>query len=430
MRTCWVDPDLERRVLAAIYVARGRKDHLLKSLDPSDVCDPLLSVVYEAMASVVLRGGSIGQASLTVELSRRKLSPDDTLRGLEEACASSAGAEEYAQALAELSMRRRLAHLPVERLVAQASDARSAALAIQAEVEAIVRSKPPENTHRADALAREAYAALEAPKASRLRGLPTGLDRLDRVLRGMRPGGLYVAAARPGAGKTSLGLQVALEAVLRCEKACLVFSLEMTARELGDRMLAIEARVPAERIAEGRLEAEEPTRIHRTLSRLSESRLVVDDSAGLAIDDLTMRARRHHGDRALGLVVVDYLQLVRGSTRRKDSREQEVSEVARGLKNLAKVLDCPILALAQLNRQAEQRAASDRRPRLSDLRESGEIEQAADAVLGIHRPSQFDSAADPSLAEILVLKHRHGPTGIGSFTWRAEMTRFDDREEG
>ncbi len=272
-------------------------------------------------------------------------------------------------------------------------------------------------------------------------GVPTGIVRFDRMTAGLQPEHLIILAARPGVGKTSWALNIVANAAIRHQMPCLVFSLEMTKAELLERLLSAEARVRGEDLRVGNLSAEDwRDRIYPAAGAIAEAPILIDDGGGQTILQLAAQARRFRANPTffpaqapearppLGLIVVDYVQLAQGSGARKNqSREQEVAEITRGLKALAKAVKLPIVAVSQLSREPDKRA--DKRPQLSDLRESGAIEQDADVVAFIHRDDYYDDAGPDVIrgrAEILLRKNRHGDTGTCLATWLAQYTRFEN----
>ncbi len=261
----------------------------------------------------------------------------------------------------------------------------------------------------------------------KLRGVPTGFTDLDNKLGGLQNSDLIILAARPSMGKTSLALDIIRHVALEEKKSTAIFSLEMSKDQLVDRLLAAEADVDLWKMRTGRLSDvgvnNDFERIGHALGRLSEAPIFIDDQGALNIMELRTKARRLQAENELDLIVVDYLQLMQG--RSTDNRVQEVSEISRSLKLLAKELNVPVLALSQLSRNVEQRGA-DKRPQLSDLRESGSIEQDADVVLFIFRDEMYTGSESkkPHIAEILVRKHRNGPTGEVELYFDGEKTSF------
>ena len=258
-------------------------------------------------------------------------------------------------------------------------------------------------------------------------GVPTGFIDLDRVIGGLHPGNMVVVAARPSMGKTALALGIAEHAALNENMAVAVFSLEMSGDELIQRLLASTAVVDAGRIRAGKLAPEAWSRIGRAADRLSAARLYIDDSEGVTVGEMRTKLRRLKSRDGLDLLVVDYIQLMEGPRGRKDeNRVQEISTISRSLKMLARDLDVPIICVSQLNRAPDAR--NDKRPMLSDLRESGAIEQDADLVLMIYRDDYYnpENSEDKGLAEVLVAKNRHGPTDRVKLTFRGSYAKFDN----
>lgn len=247
---------------------------------------------------------------------------------------------------------------------------------------------------------------------------------MDTRLGGLRRGSLVVVAGRPAMGKSAFAGSVAQRVAMR-EAAVLVFSLEMTSGEVADRSIAGEARISTHVLSRGLFENADWARLHQSMNAIAASRLWVDDSSGMTLTELRAKARMHKLRHGVDLLVVDYMQLLRLG-RRVESREREIAEISAALKEMAKELDCPVVALSQLNRGVESRP--DKRPKLSDLRESGSIEQDADVVLSIYRDEVYEpTTADAGIAEIGVLKNRHGPTGEAvKLKWEGDYLTFRD----
>src|SRR5581483_6952206 len=259
----------------------------------------------------------------------------------------------------------------------------------------------------------EAWERLDKLHKSKdeMRGIPTGFKELDNKLAGLQKSDLIILAARPSMGKTSLALDIARQAAINHNIPVGIFSLEMSSQQLVDRMLAAQSRVDGWKLRTGKLSLDsEFDKIRDSLDPLSRAPIFVDDQPGNNILKMRSVARRLKAEKGLGLIVVDYLQLmVPSSNRNYDSMVHQVTEISRSLKQLARELDVPVLALSQLSRAVEQRGG---KPRLSDLRDSGSIEQDADVVMFIHRDDKYNENSDkPNIAEILIEKHRNGPTG-------------------
>ena len=258
-----------------------------------------------------------------------------------------------------------------------------------------------------------------------LTGVTTGYSDLDATLLGLQPSTLVILGARPGVGKTALALGMASAAALGADRPVLFFSLEMSHMELTQRLISAEAQVSTTRIRSGDLRDDDWSRVNAAVGRLAEAPLWIDDNPNTSVLEIRAKARRKAAEvGGLGLVVVDYLQLM-GGRGGAENRQVEVSEMSRGLKILARELECPVLALSQLSRAPEARA--DKRPVLADLRESGAIEQDADVVLFLYRDEMYDTnSADRGVAEVNVAKHRTGPTGALRLTFLPQYTRFAD----
>ncbi|RME98005.1 MAG: replicative DNA helicase [Chloroflexi bacterium] len=257
-------------------------------------------------------------------------------------------------------------------------------------------------------------------------GIPTGLADLDKLLGGLQRSDMIVMAGRPGMGKTSLALSIALQSARRWQKRVALFSLEMSDEQLVQRLVSAETGIDSQRLRLGNIKADEWTTFYQAIRLLSETMIFIDDTPAISVLELRTKARRLHAEHGLDLLIVDYMQLMRGGTR-NENRQQEISFISRSLKGLARELNVPILALSQLSRQVESR--HDKRPMLSDLRESGSIEQDADVVLFIYRDDVYNPDTEiPNIAEIIVAKHRSGPTGVFSVYFKKHLAQFVDLE--
>ncbi|HEX9925945.1 MAG TPA: replicative DNA helicase [Anaerolineae bacterium] len=257
-------------------------------------------------------------------------------------------------------------------------------------------------------------------------GIPTGLADLDKLLGGLQRSDLIILAGRPGMGKTSLGLSIALQAARKWDKRIAVFSLEMSDEQLVQRLVSAETGIDSQRLRLGEIKDDEWSTLLQATNLLANTQIFIDDTPAISALELRTKSRRLHAEHGLDMVIVDYLQLMRGDFR-SENRQQEISFISRSLKALARELNIPILALSQLSRQVESR--HDKRPMLSDLRESGSIEQDADAVLFIYRDEVYNPDSEfPNIAEIILSKHRSGPTGIFSVYFKKHLAQFVDLE--
>jgi len=261
-------------------------------------------------------------------------------------------------------------------------------------------------------------------KKALITGVSTGYKKVDEITSGFQNSDLIIIAGRPSMGKTALAINIAQYASIETETPVAVFSLEMSKEQLAFRLLASEARVDSQRLRKGFVGEVDWPKLTTAAGRLSEAPIYIDDTPAISVLEMKAKARRLKAEHGLGLVILDYLQLMRG---RGPSREQEISEISRSLKSLAKELEVPVVALSQLNRQVEAR--SDRRPQLADLRESGAIEQDADVIMFIYRDEVYNKSEDnpeKGLAEVIIGKQRNGPTGVAKLSFLKEYTRFEN----
>ena len=257
-------------------------------------------------------------------------------------------------------------------------------------------------------------------------GVPSGFTDLDNMTTGFHGSELILLAARPAMGKSAFALNIAANAALKANTPVAVFSLEMSKEQLVDRILCSEAMVDSNKVRTGKLEEDDWSKLAGVVGPLSESNIYIDDTPGISVMDIRTKCRKLKMEHNIGLVIIDYLQLVQGSNLRKNgSREQEIAEISRSLKILAKELNVPVIALSQLSRAVEQRP--DHRPMLSDLRESGSIEQDADIVMFLYRDDYYNKdSEDKGLTEVILAKHRGGSTGMVKLIWMGNYTKFAD----
>jgi replicative DNA helicase len=262
-----------------------------------------------------------------------------------------------------------------------------------------------------------------------LTGLSSGFIELDKLLSGFQPSDLIIIAGRPAMGKTSLVLSTARHIGLESRKPVAIFSLEMSKEQIVMRMLCAEAKVSNSKVRSGKLSDNDFPRLVEAASKIAQSDIFIDDTPALSVLEMRAKARRLHRERPLGAVIIDYLQLMRGSSRRQERREQEISEISGALKALAKELHVPVIALSQLNRSVESR--QDKRPMMADLRESGAIEQDADIIGFVYRDEVYHpDTQDKGVAELIISKHRNGPIGTVRLSFLGEYTVFENLAEG
>ena len=275
----------------------------------------------------------------------------------------------------------------------------------------------------------ESFTKLEElyNRKQHITGVPSGFTELDYRTAGFHGSELILIAARPAMGKTAFALNIATNAAVKANVPVAVFSLEMSKEQLVNRILCSESMVDSNKVRTGKLEEDDWTKLAGAIGPLSEAEIFIDDTPGINITEIRAKCRKLKLEKNIGMVVIDYLQLIQGSNKRGGSREQEISEISRSLKILAKELDVPVIALSQLSRAAEQRP--DHRPMLSDLRESGAIEQDADIVMFLYRDDYYNQDSDKKdIAEIIIAKHRGGSTGTVELLWLGSYTKFVNLE--
>jgi replicative DNA helicase len=396
-----------------------------------DFYKPAHAHIFRAVCDLYARGEPVDAVTVADELSRAGLldliGGPATLVTLAAETPSVANAGRYARIVEE--------HALLRRLIGAASEIAEIGYDVPEDVTAaldraetlvfeVAQRRATDTTKPLKELLAQALDNLEAlfERNEAITGVPTGYRDLDERLSGLQPSNLVIVGARPGMGKTSFALGLAAHAAVERRIPALVFSLEMSHLELTQRMLCAEARVDSTRMRNGRLLESDWPKISQAIGRLGEAPLYIDDNPNLTVMDIRAKARRLASRTGLGLVVVDYLQLMSGRSS-AENRQVEVAEISRGLKILARELDVPVVALSQLSRNLETRA--DKRPVLADLRESGSLEQDADVVLFLYRDELYNpESADRGIAEVVVAKHRNGPTGVTQLAFLDHFARF------
>jgi replicative DNA helicase len=393
---------------------------------------PVHQAIFEAIRRLYEQGEAVDIITVNDELKRAGI--DDSVAGtgalmaLSAATPAATNASQYARIVYEHAVLRKLittAHDIAEIGYSQPDDVEKAVDEAESMVFNVAQGRVTDSMAFMHELLGETLDDIEKlyDRGDAITGTPTGFVDLDRITAGLQPSNLIVVGARPAMGKTSFALGIAAHAAMVERRPVLLFSLEMSKLEISKRLLCAEAKVDATNIRNGRLKDDDWTKLAQAMGRLGDAQLWIDDDPNITVMDIRAKARRLKskvGD--LGLVLIDYLQLMtgRGSA---ENRQVEVSEISRGLKILARELECPVIALSQLSRGLEQR--TDKRPMLADLRESGAIEQDADVVMFLYRDDVYNpDSADMGQAEVLIAKHRSGPTGVVRLAWLPHYTRF------
>jgi replicative DNA helicase len=411
--------EAEVSVLGACLISENAVATATEQLAPDDFYRNAHRVVFEAVVALSRASEPVDAVSVTEWLSRRgrleEVGGSTALYDLTEQVPTAANAAYYAGIVRDRSMLRRLieAGTQVVQLGYESEDEVSRTVdRAETLVFELARDRTRSDVEPLKRLLNDSYEKLEllAKERSEVTGLATGLDDFDRLTSGLQEQNLVIVAARPSMGKSGLALGIARYVAADLRRPVLFFSLEMSKVELANRLLSSEAKVDSKRLRTGRLDDRDWRSVGDALGRLNDAPLFIDDTPSISLMEIRAKARRlKQREKDLALVVVDYLQLMQSEGRRPDSRVQEVAEMSRGLKMLAKEMEIPVIALSQLSRQPESR--TDKRPMLSDLRESGAIEQDADIVAFIYRDEVYDAeSADKGIAELIVAKHRNGAT--------------------
>ena len=429
--------EMEQAVLGAMLIDRRAIGRAIVILDPDCFYHQAHNQIYEAILGLYENNEAVDQLTLAEELRKR-----DQLDGvggrvylatLATQVASAANIDYHARIVLEKALSRKLIETSAQ-MAEQAYEGHRDIhevidLAAQ-RIFALSERGLSQGFAKLDSVLDETVEHMERVhrQDSAVSGVETGYQNLNDLTSGLQKGELVILAARPSVGKTALGLCIARNAAMEAGVGVGIFSLEMSNMQLAQRLLSIETRLDLHKMRAGRLREEDWMNLTRNISRLAQAPIYIDDSPGITVLEARAKARRLQREHGVGLIVVDYLQLMSGG-QQFNSREQEISHISRGLKALAKELNLPVLALAQLSRAVESR--TDRRPQLSDLRESGSIEQDADLVMFIYRPEVYDlkgpdGGSLEGFAEIIIGKQRNGPVGNVKMTWNAECATFED----
>ncbi len=429
--------EVERSILGAVLLDNQALNAAAQVLGPDDFFSDANRLIYEAMTWLSERSEAIDTVTLREELVRRdvleRAGGAAYISSLIDGLPAAANVDQYARIIKDKAALRNLigASNSIIRMALEGAIETDDLLdRAEHSIFAISESNIRRGFLSVRDVAFDAMKEIEElmERGDYVTGVPTGFKRLDALTAGLQPGDLVILAARPSMGKTSLALNVAQHVALEAGGSVGVFSLEMSVQQVIRRLVTAVAKVDAHKLATGFLSSGDKDNLLDGLHKLSETKIFIDDSASLTALEMRAKARRLKAEHGLDLLIVDYLQLVRGNTR-TDNRNLELGEISRSLKALAKELQVPVLALSQLSRATETR--SGHRPQLSDLRESGNLEQDADVVAFIFRPEVYNQE-DPELeglAELIIAKQRNGPTGSVPLAFLKPYTLFRDRAD-
>jgi replicative DNA helicase len=430
-RTPPQDVIAEQSVLGGMLLSKDAISDVVEILRERDFYRPAHELIYDSIVDLYGRGEPADPVTVSAELTKRgdlvRAGGAPYLHTLISSVPTAANAGYYAKIIRERAIMRRLVEAGTKIVQLGYTDEGEVDDAVdqaQAEVFAVTERRESDDYVQLSQLMPEAYDEIEKIASGVTgQGVKTGFKDLDALTNGFHPGNMIVLAARPAVGKSTLGLDIARYASIHKRETSVIFSLEMSRSEITMRMLSAEARVPLNNIRSGRLSEEEWARMARRMGEISDAPMFIDDSPNLSLMEIRAKSRRLKQRHDLKLIVIDYLQLMT-SGKRVENRQQEVSEFSRQLKLLAKELNVPVVAISQLNRSPEQR--SDKKPMLSDLRESGSIEQDADLVILLHREDLYDSQNRSGEADLIVAKHRNGPTRTIVVSAQLHLARFTD----
>ena len=426
--------EAEQAVLGGVLLNNDAMNQLMDILSSDDFYREAHATIFEGMALLYKDSEPIDVITLSEVLTRKnqveKVGGIDYLAVLVQSVSTSAGIVYHAEIIKHASVRRRL--------ISECSNISELCFQGQDDAEDLLEKAEQTIFNIAESQIKEGFQSLNqvikgsmerVVKAGEsegfLTGVTTGFEHFDRLTAGLQPSDLIIVAGRPSMGKTALALNVGYNAAKNTKKGVAVFSLEMSKQQLGIRLLGFESRIDATRLRTGRLKKHEWQELIDSADRLSEIPIFIDDSSAISVLEMKAKCRRLKKKGELGLVIVDYMQLIHGRSS-AESRQLEMSEISRALKGLAKDLDIPVVALSQLNRKVEDRP--NKRPQLADLRESGAIEQDADVIVFIYRDEVYNpqSEENQNTAEIIIGKQRNGPTGLFKLTFLKELTRFEN----
>lgn len=424
--------EAEQAVLGAILLQSEALITAMERVQVEDFYLPGHQHIFEAMIELNEENQPIDLITLTSHLQDKKLLDEvggvSYLARLANAVPTAANVDYYAQIIEEKSMLRRLIRTATQIVTeSYAGDDDVSALLSDAErkILEISNQRSSSGFIAIKDVLMEVYEKVENLNENQggTTGIPSGFQDLDKMTAGFQRSDLIIVAARPSVGKTAFALNIAQNVGVRAKETVAIFSLEMSAAQLVQRMICAESNVDATRLRTGSLEDDDWEKLTMSIASLSEAEIYIDDTPGVTVADIRAKCRRLKKERGLGMILIDYLQLIHGRGKAGESRQQEVSEISRTLKQIARELEVPVIALSQLSRGVEQR--QDKRPMMSDLRESGSIEQDADIVAFLYRDDYYDKESEKkNIIEIIIAKQRNGPVGTVELVFLKNFNKF------
>ena len=432
------DIEAEQAILGSMLTDKDAVISTIEFLKEEDFYREDHKTIYSAILNLYSKAEPIDIITVKAELSSlgkfEKVGGIEYLAGLPEKVPTTANVEKYIKIVEEKSTLRRLIKSANELLELGYDESEEPDMIMDMAEKKIFDISQKKNqkgyTAIKDILV-ESFAELERlyNQKGHITGVPTGFTDLDYKTSGFHSSDLIIVAARPAMGKSAFAINIATNAAMSANIPVVIFNLEMSKEQVGNRILCSEAMVDSNKIRTGKIEDEDWMKLATASGRLSEAPIYIDDTPGITVMEIRAKCRKLKMEKGIGLIVIDYLQLIQGSGKGSKSREQEISEISRSLKILAKELEVPVIALSQLSRAAEQRK-DDHRPMLSDLRESGAIEQDADMVIFLYRDDYYNEDSEKkNIAEIILAKHRGGSTGTVELLWMGNYTKFANLEK-
>ena len=424
-------PEAERSVIGSMLMDRDAIIAASEMITGEDFYQHQYGVLFEAILELFNEGKPVDLVTLQNRLREKNVPPEissmEFTRELLDSVLISSNVRQYAEIVREKAMLRRLIKVSEEiaNTCYQASEKTSEILeTTEKKIFELVQSSTTGEFVPIKQVVLNALDRIEAASRNNgtVTGIPTGFIDLDYKTSGFQPSDLILIAARPSMGKTAFVLNIAQHMAFKCQETVAIFSLEMSKEQLVNRLFSLESKVDSQALRTGNLTDEDWGRLIEGAGVVGRSNLIIDDTPGISVAELRSKCRKYKLEHNLGIVIIDYLQLMTGS-KRVDSRQQEISDISRSLKSLARELNVPVVALSQLSRAVEQRP--DHRPMLSDLRESGAIEQDADVVMFIYRDDYYNHDSEKKgIAEIIIAKQRNGPIGTVELVWLPDYTKF------
>lgn len=424
--------EAEQSVIGSMLMDKDAVIVALDMISSEDFYSRQYSILYETMLELFNEGKEMDLVVIQDRLREKNVAPElsslDFIKEIITTVPTSANIKYYANIVKEKSTLRKLIKLneDIANSCYVGSDSLEDILArTEKDIFELLQSRTAKDIRPIEDIAKNVLYRIEAASRTRevVTGIPTGFIDLDYKTSGLQPSDLVLIAARPSMGKTAFVLNMVQHIAMKKELPCMIFSLEMSSEQLVQRMIAMETGIDSQKLRTGNLNDNDWDSLIRGIVDVSDSKIIIDDTPGISVGELRSKCRKVKLEKGLSIVIIDYLQLMTGSSKRSENRQQEISEISRSLKALAREIKAPVVALSQLSRACETRP--DHRPMLSDLRESGAIEQDADIVMFLYRDDYYHKDTEhPNEAEVIIAKQRNGPIGTVNLMWKPETTRF------